>query len=672
MQRAHLVLGLMGLLLLSSGSVLAQNDPFGNMDTVIMVPSVVPEEGVSDQLQLNLYVYSDETLLGATAGFTWDNPKLQMDSAVGSALLQSSFDLGLFFYQDSDLGLTNANQQFLFGGASLFSSLTGDASSRRLWASYFFTATGWTASDAATIDTLTFNNGSEWLFSSSGGEVRPYWAGAVTIGAPPQNEPPVLDPVADQETTESILLEFGVSATDPDGTLPIMSTGPLPAGAIFTDLGDGSGLFSWVPTFNQAGVYDVRFYASDSEDAGLMDSQDVVITVIDSNRVPVLTIVPQTTEVLEGELLTFDVSATDPDGTTPVLTAYIDGEASLAPNMTFVDNGDGTGQLTFSPDFTQGDLDPTTYDVVFQATDEVDAGLFATSAPETFSVFNVNQAPTIEPVADQTVCAGASKTVEILASDADGETVDMWVDPLVTNMTFTFGAGLGTLVFEPTAAQIGSYPTTAYATDGSDTASTAFTINVIDCSAQDTGSVIWMPQPVFWIYGNAIDPLDAKLYVGDFLGGHTVDQVIGSSVVIDGSIVPTNIEVLPNFPGFTGEVLEVTFELNDFLHPLGLFFDTVFVPYSVTGEFDDGASFVIGDEVMTRGRTTGDANADGRVNLSDMTAVLDYMFRGAPEPVALVAGDVDGICGLNLSDIVHYVDFFFRGGEELKPGCSDQ
>ncbi len=190
------ILTLAVILTLSTGSAMAQSDPFGNMDTVIMVPAVVPEAGVSDQLQLDLYVYNDEELLGATAGFTWDNSKLQMDSAVASTLVDEGFDLGNFFYEDSDLSTTNANQHFLFGGATLFSTFDADATGRRLWASYYFTASGWTSTDAATIDTLTFNNGSEWLFSTSGGEVRPYWAGAVTIGTQVQPSNLVVDPTA--------------------------------------------------------------------------------------------------------------------------------------------------------------------------------------------------------------------------------------------------------------------------------------------------------------------------------------------------------------------------------------------------------------------------------------------------------------------------------------------
>lgn len=56
---------------------------------------------------------------------------------------------------------------------------------------------------------------------------------------------------------------FPVSATDPDGTIPILSTGLLPDGAVFTDGGVGSGQLVWTPGEIHRGEYFVQFRASD-------------------------------------------------------------------------------------------------------------------------------------------------------------------------------------------------------------------------------------------------------------------------------------------------------------------------------------------------------------------------------------------------------------------------
>ena len=61
------------------------------------------------------------------------------------------------------------------------------------------------------------------------------------------------------------------------------------------------------------------------------------------NQPPVLEAIPIQTAV-EGRLLSFTVSATDPDGTTPTLTA-----SPLPSLATFTDSGDGTGAFTWTP-----------------------------------------------------------------------------------------------------------------------------------------------------------------------------------------------------------------------------------------------------------------------------------------------------------------------------------
>ena len=87
---------------------------------------------------------------------------------------------------------------------------------------------------------------------------------------------PVLQFIPDQSRAEGQQLSFIVEASDPDGTIPSLSTAPLPALATFTDQGDGKGIFNWTPAVGQAGRYEITFRASDGM---LEDSQRVVITI---------------------------------------------------------------------------------------------------------------------------------------------------------------------------------------------------------------------------------------------------------------------------------------------------------------------------------------------------------------------------------------------------------
>jgi hypothetical protein len=91
------------------------------------------------------------------------------------------------------------------------------------------------------------------------------------------NQAPVLSYIGPQTVNEGTLLSFAVTATDPDGTIPTLSTSELHAGAAFTDNGDGTGQFEWTPGYTQAGIYTVTFTASDGVDNA---AEAVEITVI--------------------------------------------------------------------------------------------------------------------------------------------------------------------------------------------------------------------------------------------------------------------------------------------------------------------------------------------------------------------------------------------------------
>ena len=157
----------------------------------------------------------------------------------------------------------------------------------------------------------------------------------------PINQPPIIEPVADRETDENVPLQITVSASDADGTTPALTTSALPGSAAFVDHGDGTGQFDWTPGYDDAGVYDVYFYASDTE--GAADTDVVVITVNNINRAPVLT-TPGAVDAAAGEELVTEVTASDPDGTIPALSAL-----GLPAGATFEDSLDGSGWLVWTP-----------------------------------------------------------------------------------------------------------------------------------------------------------------------------------------------------------------------------------------------------------------------------------------------------------------------------------
>ncbi len=58
----------------------------------------------------------------------------------------------------------------------------------------------------------------------------------------------------------------------------------------------------------------------------------------------------------------------------------------------------------------------------------------------------------------------------------------------------------------------------------------------------------------------------------------------------------------------------------------------------------------------------GDANADGRVNLSDGVSTLRFLFQGAEVPRCRDAADADDSGSLNLSDVIYTFRLLFQNG----------
>jgi PKD repeat protein len=94
-----------------------------------------------------------------------------------------------------------------------------------------------------------------------------------------RNQAPELDPIGDQDVVQSHLLEFTVTATDPNGDPLVYSIINLPEGAAFTDNQDSTATFSWVPEYEQTGNYFVTIQVSDGE---FIDSETFEIVVHES------------------------------------------------------------------------------------------------------------------------------------------------------------------------------------------------------------------------------------------------------------------------------------------------------------------------------------------------------------------------------------------------------
>ncbi len=223
----------------------------------------------------------------------------------------------------------------------------------------------------------------------------------VTINAAP-NQAPVAD-AGDDITVwvmpgqEAQITLDGTGSSDPDGDT--LST--------FSWTGDPDPEDIAAPTVSvSAGVYTFTLIVYDADETA--SSPDTVTVTVSEYSAPVLSVTQSEYSVNEGEVLTFDVSATDADGDAVTLSAAPQLTNAEFASVTAVDP---SAAYLFSPGYDQAG----TYTVTFTATDA--AGLMD-ERTVTITVADVNRAPTANAL-EVAVAEDTPVDITLTASDPD-------------------------------------------------------------------------------------------------------------------------------------------------------------------------------------------------------------------------------------------------------------
>jgi hypothetical protein len=163
----------------------------------------------------------------------------------------------------------------------------------------------------------------------------------------------------------------------------------------------------------------------------------------------------------------------------------------------------------------------------------------------------------------------------------------------------------------------------------------------------------------FWAY--AFDPIMAVIHLGNIPDHSVLDvtDIDASTVRINDSIVPESIQVLPTRPGFNGSVMEITFSASEMVHGYLPFYDTTSHLYTVRGQLSDGTPFLTYGDVFLIGHRSGDINLDGRVNVADLTFLVNYLFRQGTPPPVMQTADINDDGAVNVADVTALVQFLF-------------
>jgi hypothetical protein len=212
----------------------------------------------------------------------------------------------------------------------------------------------------------------------------------------------------------------------------------------------------------------------------------------------------------ENALLTFTVTATDPDGDTVTYSA-----SGLPAGATF------SSPFRWTPGYDQAG----TYNVTFVATDEHGAQ----SSPQTvtITVNNVNRPPVLAAIGNKSVSENSALSFSVSAADPDGGAITYSVDGLPSGAAF---AGQN-FTWTPGYNQAGSYDVNFVASDGQaqDTETIAITVSNVN------------RPPVLAAIGNK------SVYVNDTLSFSV------SAADPDGGTIAFSTDTLPAGATFAGQ-----------------------------------------------------------------------------------------------------------------------
>lgn len=320
-------------------------------------------------------------------------------------------------------------------------------------------------------------------------------------------------------------------------TLAFTLDAGAPAGA---SIERRTGKFTWTPTSAQVGVWNITVRVTDQ--GGAQDFETIKVTVLNGGNNPPTLAAIGAKSVKEGTALTFTATASDVDpGQTKTFT--LDAGAPAGASITTA------GAFSWTPTEAQG---PGSYPITVRVTDN---GSPASNDFETITVTvtEVNTAPVVATIADQSVTEGNTLTVTASATDLDvpANTTTYSLDPgAPAGMTINSGTGLITWTPGESSGP-DTVPVTVRATDnGSPVLSSTKTFNVT-VNEQNVAPVLTL--------GTSMTSVDV---VSDF-ESEDVDSGNGnvmfrppiysgsSSAFIDG-VIPNYTEILntTNYPGF--------------------------------------------------------------------------------------------------------------------------
>ena len=301
------LLSLLVILIYPCQIVTAQSDSFGQIDR-FYIDSVVAAPG--GDIPVHFYLENDEPLSSISMPIKYDASLLTIKSIsfsdsraeyIGNKIITPST-------------IEDISGHFLVGMFIVFEDPL-PAGDGLIFTALFNVSEAASNGTVLSIDTLFYPPGGEMILveADSSTIIKPaFTPGKISVSK--NNYPPVVSKVQEQFIFEGDSLVLNITATDANNDNLVIVCTDKPAGAIFKDNGDGTGTLKWQPDYigpysSDGSPFKLNLWISDGD---LSIADEIFINVVNKNRKPNIS-VSLTNEYESGDLIEFEISATDPD-----------------------------------------------------------------------------------------------------------------------------------------------------------------------------------------------------------------------------------------------------------------------------------------------------------------------------------------------------------------------
>ena len=273
------------------------------------------------------------------------------------------------------------------------------------------------------------------------------------------NRPPVLDSIGNHNATEDAVFYLDINASDPDNDTLQYSLIVSPAFASLT-LNSSTGVINTTPDNDDVGVYYVRIIVSDGS---LSDYEDIQLRVLNTNDAPYFLQNLTNQTVYEGNATNYDINCSDDD------IDYGD-SISYSLNVSKITISSSSGLITWTPLHNDTGL----YTINATCSD----GESTSSQTFNIEVVDINNAPVLTGIGDQSVYSDAILTFSIYAEDADYDTLTYSSNHTGLSIS-KISNTQATATFSGIAYGIGNYTAEIFVSDGTINDSEVILLRVI-------------------------------------------------------------------------------------------------------------------------------------------------------------------------------------------------